>query len=131
MSAKSMPSAAFQVKRVYAPMDDGDGARVLVDRLWPRGVSKHDAQLTLWLKAIAPTTELRVWFNHDPSRWTEFCQRYHAELDANPDTLAQLRALAAEGPVTLLYAAHDETRNHARVLLDYLQTGAGHAKSSQ
>ncbi|HEX6959243.1 MAG TPA: DUF488 domain-containing protein [Ferrovibrio sp.] len=110
------------IKRIYEPPAASDGARILVDRVWPRGVSKEKAALTLWLKEIAPSTALRKWFGHDPARWNEFRRRYHAELAANKEAIAQLRAVAAKGPVTLLYSAHDEKHNQAVALAEYLRT---------
>ena len=112
----------FRLKRIYLPPDDGDGTRVLIDRLWPRGVSKAEAHVDTWLKDIAPTAELRKWFGHDPARWSEFRTRYRAELAANDAAVTQLHELAAAGPVTLLYSAHDEQHNQAVVLLDFLTT---------
>lgn len=109
------------IKRIYDPVDPSDGQRILVDRLWPRGVSKDKAALSLWLKEIAPSTELRKWYGHLPEREQEFRQRYKAELDANPDVVHQLREIVTAGPVTLLYSTHDTARNHAIVLADYLQ----------
>ena len=109
------------IKRIYAPADAGDGARVLVDRLWPRGVSKARAALALWCKDAAPSTELRQWFGHEPARWDEFRRRYRAELRGNDAALAPLRDLASQGPVTLLYAARDERHNEAVVLRDVLE----------
>jgi uncharacterized protein YeaO (DUF488 family) len=117
--------AEIQVKRVYDPPEKDDGARVLVDRLWPRGVSKAHAALTLWLKEIAPGEELREWFGHDPARWEEFVRRYRAELAHNETAVARLRDLVREGPVTLLYAAHDREHNNAVALAAYLH---GHLK---
>ena len=109
-----------RVKRVYAPPASDDGFRVLVDRIWPRGISKADAALDLWLKDVAPSTELRQWFGHDPERMTEFTSRYTAELDANP-AATELRALAADHDrITLVYSAHDERHNQAVVLAAYL-----------
>lgn len=108
------------VKRVYEPAADSDGQRVLVDRLWPRGVKKEDAQLDLWLKDIAPSDDLRHWFGHDPERWTEFQKRYRAELKDKGEALAELRGLMAKGKVTLLFAAHDEQHNNAVALAAYL-----------
>ena len=121
-----MPKAAsdIRVKRVYDPPDAEDGSRVLVDRLWPRGARKDEAKLTLWLKDIAPTDDLRRWFGHDPARFAEFSRRYRAELGANKGALNRLEELLKEGPVTLLYAAHDEEHNNARVLADYLEERA-------
>ncbi|MET3792301.1 DUF488 domain-containing protein [Aquamicrobium terrae] len=108
------------VKRVYEPAADGDGQRVLVDRLWPRGVKKEDARLDLWLKDIAPSDDLRNWFGHDPERWTEFQKRYRAELKDKDEAVAELRGLMAKGKVTLLFAAHDEQHNNAVALAAYL-----------
>lgn len=111
---------AIKVERVY----DYDpaahqGRAVLVDRLWPRGKSKAELGEALWLKDVAPSTELRKWFGHKPERWTEFKKRYFAELDKNP-AVARLRKLASEGPVTLLYGARDEVHNQAAALREYL-----------
>src|SRR5271169_4669037 len=121
-----MPKAApdVRVKRVYDPPDPKDGARVLVDRLWPRGARKEAAKLTLWLKDIAPSAELRRWFGHDPARFAEFSRRYRAELTANKDSVSQMDDLTKAGPITLLYAAHDTEHNNARVLADYLKARA-------
>ena len=113
--------ADIRVKRIYEPAQPDDGARILVDRLWPRGISKAKAALALWLKEIAPTPELRVWFAHDPAKFAQFTQRYRAELEGNRDALAQLQPFIAQGPVTLLYGAHDEEHNHALVLAEYLR----------
>ena len=113
------------IKRVYLPAAADDGQRVLVDRLWPRGLSRREAAVDVWLKDVAPSAALRKWFGHEPARWGEFRKRYLAEL-ADNDAVAQLRALAATGPMTLLYGAHDETHNQARVLLELLE-GAHHA----
>lgn len=112
---------SIAVKRIYEPPSDKDGQRVLVDRIWPRGVSREAAVLDLWLKDIAPSTELRKWFGHDPSRAAGFRDRYRAELASNPEAVAELCALADKGDVTLLYAAHDEQANNATVLAEYLE----------
>lgn len=109
-----------QLKRAYDPPSSRDGTRILVDRLWPRGISKAKARVDLWLKDVAPSTALRQWFGHDPARWSEFCRRYRAELRRQPDALAQLRALARRGRVTLVFGARDERRNQAVVLKDLL-----------
>jgi uncharacterized protein YeaO (DUF488 family) len=109
------------VKRIYEPPAPDDGQRVLVDRIWPRGVRKENAALTLWLKDIAPSDDLRTWFGHRPERWAEFQQRYAAELDGNGEAVAQLRSLLREGKVTLLYGAHDEAHNNAVALAGYLR----------
>jgi uncharacterized protein YeaO (DUF488 family) len=112
------------VKRIYDPAEAADGQRVLVDRLWPRGITKERAALSLWLKDIAPSNELRNWFHSDRQQWQEFQRRYRAELDANGESVQQLLDLMASGRVTLLYAANDAERNHAVVLADYI-TGVG------
>ena len=114
----------IKIKRVYSPPDNEDGTRILVDRIWPRGVSKEKLQADLWLKEAAPSTALRKWFNHDPSKWTEFEKRYFGELDKKPEVVGQLLDLARQRPVTLLYAARDTTYNHAAVLKKYLETKA-------
>lgn len=119
-----MASGTFQVKRVYDPPAASDGARVLVDRLWPRGVSKGSLDLTLWHKDAAPSPALRKWFGHSPDRWEEFADRYRAELDANAAALTPLYELQKRGKVTLLYAARDQEHNQARVLAEYLRTHA-------
>jgi uncharacterized protein YeaO (DUF488 family) len=111
------------VKRIYEPPAPDDGQRVLVDRIWPRGVSKKDAALALWLKDIAPSDELRKWFGHEPARWAEFQERYGAELDGNGEAVGELLGLLRHGKVTLLYGAHDETHNNAVALAGYLRTG--------
>lgn len=118
--AESLRAANIRLKRAYdAPAPD-DGQRILVDRLWPRGVSKDAAALDEWMKEIAPSTELRKWFHHDPTRWDEFHQRYLAELRDKGDLLASLREKARKGAVTLIYSARDEVRNDAVVLRDLL-----------
>ncbi len=125
--ARASPSAAgdvamgVQLKRVYDPPSAGDGVRILVDRLWPRGLSRAKAAIQRWEKEIAPSDELRRWFGHDPARWPEFRRRYAAELRAQAALLADLRALAAAGPITLVYAAGDTVHNNAVVLAELLQ----------
>ncbi len=108
------------VKRAYEPPAPRDGLRVLVERLWPRGLSKQRAGIDLWLKEIAPSTELRKWFAHDPTRWGEFQRRYRAELREKRDLVKLLRKPGREGRVTLVYAARDEAHNSALVLKRYL-----------
>lgn len=108
------------VKRIYEPAGKSDGFRVLVDRLWPRGMSKENAKLDLWLPDIGPSTKLRQWFNHDPARWEEFRHRYHAELKDKKDLVAELKGRAKQGTVTLLYSAKDDEHNQAVVLRSYL-----------
>ena len=110
-----------RLKRAYEPAARDDGARVLVDRVWPRGVSKQRARLTAWMPEIAPTTALRKWFGHEPERWPQFRRRYHAELRANRDALTDLRALMKDGPVTLVYGARDEEHNQAVALAEFLR----------
>jgi uncharacterized protein YeaO (DUF488 family) len=117
--------ATFGVKRIYEPPADDDGCRVLVDRLWPRGMPKESAAVDLWLKDVAPSTELRKEFNHRSERFADFSERYRLELDSNPAVEALLE-LAGENPrITLLYAARNTEANHARVLLDYLRGRSG------
>jgi uncharacterized protein YeaO (DUF488 family) len=126
------PSHEIRIRRVYDPPERGDGARVLVDRLWPRGLSKDKAGLAAWLKDIAPSAELRAWFGHDPERFAEFSRRYRAELAGNEAAVDELRSLIAKGPVTLLYGAHDEAHNNAVVLADWLAgRGKGRAAESR
>ena len=108
------------VKRVYEPTDKADGFRVLVDRVWPRGVTKERAKVNLWLKSVAPSTQLRKWFDHDPRKWTEFKNRYFAELDAAPPGLDELLECATASVVTLVFSARDERHNQAIALREYL-----------
>lgn len=112
----------IQVKRVYDPPAAEDGYRVLVDRLWPRGLSKDRAALNEWLREVTPSTDLRRWFAHDPARWAEFRRRYSAELAAPAarEAIARLQTLAADGEITLLYAATEEVHNNAVALREYL-----------
>jgi uncharacterized protein YeaO (DUF488 family) len=110
---------AVAIKRIYEPALAADGTRILVDRLWPRGVSKARAKLALWIKEIAPSPKLRVWFGHRPDRFREFGRRYKIELTHNP-ALGELRRLARRKRVTLLYGAHDPQINHAAVLQSIL-----------
>lgn len=115
-----MKKPAIDVCRVYGLSAEDGRARFLVDRLWPRGVKKDALQLDAWLKDVAPSSTLRAWFGHDPQRWGEFRHRYEAELDANPSAWQPLLDAASQGPVTLLFAAHDLEHNNAVVLRDYL-----------
>ncbi len=117
--SRSTPTNAIAIKRVYDPAARSDGTRVLVDRLWPRGISKADARVDAWLKEVGPTTALRSWFGHDPARWPEFQRRYHRELDAT-GAASPLADLAHRGRVTLLFAARDAAHNNAVALRDYL-----------
>ena len=118
------PGATLRIglKRVYDPADPEDGSRVLVDRVWPRGIRREALAAELWLREAAPSSELRRWFNHDPERWAEFARRYRAELDDRPETVRQLLALAANRGLTLLYSARDREHNQAVALRDYLLT---------
>jgi uncharacterized protein YeaO (DUF488 family) len=109
------------LKRAYEPAAQSDGTRVLVDRLWPRGVSKDHGRIDLWLKDIAPSSELRKWFNHDPAKWGTFRARYFKELEHNNTAVATLLALAGRGRITLVYGARDDRFNNAVALKDYLQ----------
>lgn len=111
---------APKLKRAYAAPAGSDGMRLLVDRLWPRGLSKRNAKIDLWLREIAPSTGLRRWFGHDPARWDEFRKRYARELDKKPDLVRQLAGLARRRRVTLLFAARDEERNNAVALRQLL-----------
>lgn len=111
----------IQVKRAYAEKSADDGYRVLVDRIWPRGISKEKAGIDLWLKDVAPSTALRKWFAHDPAKWREFQKRYHAELTAAPDAVAQLKDVIRQHKlVTLVYGAKDEEHNQAVALKAFL-----------
>ncbi len=113
-------AANVRLKRAYAPRSASDGTRILIDRLWPRGIAKANAGIDLWAKDIAPSTALRRWFGHDPARWQEFRHRYSEEIHRHHDRLGELRTLAARGCITLVFAAHDETHNDAVVLRDIL-----------
>lgn len=112
----AVKAANVKLKRAYERPAADDGVRILIDRLWPRGVSKVDAALDQWMKDIAPSTALRQWFGHDPAHWEEFRRRYATEVRQHPEALAELRALARQGTITLVYAAHDELHNDAVVL---------------
>lgn len=117
---ETVKAADVHLKRAYEPADRRDGRRILVDRLWPRGISKADAGIDEWLKDLAPSTELRKWFGHDPGRWDGFRRRYRKEIDGHAELLKHLRELARKGAVTLIYSAHDEIHNDAVVLRDVL-----------
>ena len=111
----------IKLKRVYDPYADSDGKRILVDRLWPRGIKKEDARIDLWLKDIAPSDELRKWFSHDPSKWQEFKKRYRKELEDRQETIRDLRTEARRKTVTLLFAAKDTERNNAVALKEIIE----------
>ena len=120
----------IKIKRIYEGYNPDDGQRILVDRIWPRGVSKEAAHLDEWLKELAPSTDLRDWFGHIPERFDEFCERYHAELDQNPTAQANIRQIlekSRSGQVTLLYSAKDTEHNQAVALLAYTQKKAARA----
>ena len=120
----------IQTKRVYEPRDNGDGIRVLVDRIWPRGMTKENLHADLWLKDIAPSDDLRKWFAHDPSRWSDFKKRYGAELDEKPQLVQQLADRAAAGTLTLLFSARDTACNQAVALKAYLMAKCKKAGAS-
>lgn len=117
---RDIPAGRIKMKRAYVAPAAEDGTRILVDRLWPRGVAKEAAAIDHWVKEIAPSNELRKWFGHDPSRWDEFRRRYTAELERHGEQLDLIRQLAREGQITLVYAARDELHNDAVVLRDVL-----------
>ena len=113
----------IKLKRAYEAASPDDGLRILVERLWPCGVSKQKAQIDLWLKNLAPSTELRKWYGHEPSRWSQFRKRYLAELEAMDDVVALLKYVTQEKTVTFVYAASDQERNSALVLKELLERG--------
>jgi len=116
----------LKIKRVYDPPERRDGERILVDRLWPRGLSKRTAAIDVWMKDLGPSHELRKWFGHDPARWKQFRQRYWKELKGKKDDVDVLRHKAREGKVTFIYAAHDEEHNGALALKEFIeQRGKG------
>jgi uncharacterized protein YeaO (DUF488 family) len=115
----------IQLKRAYDPPAKSDGARYLVERLWPRGVKKESLPVKAWLKDVAPSTQLRQWFSHDPSKWTEFRRRYFQELNHNREAWQPLLAAARRGRVTLVYSSHDTEHNNAVALKDFLEQHLG------
>ena len=121
---RELAPGRIRLKRVYEPPSPEDGHRYLVDRLWPRGLNRANAQLDAWLREIAPTDSLRRWFGHAGERWEEFRRRYFAELDARPTAWQPLLEVARKGTVTLLYAARDVAHNNAVALKEYLETQA-------
>jgi uncharacterized protein YeaO (DUF488 family) len=121
MSAKKRSDNYIQLKRAYQPPAEEEGRRVLVDRFWPRGVSKKEAHIDLWMKSLAPSDDLRTWFGHRPEKWREFKQRYFEELDKMPAEIGELLNEARRGMVTLVFAARDETHNNAVALKEYLE----------
>jgi uncharacterized protein YeaO (DUF488 family) len=111
----------IHTKRIYDPPTRSDGRRILIDRLWPRGLSKTAARIDFWAKSVAVSTKLRRWYGHEPGKWQEFRRRYFAELDANPAGVAELRARLGTGAVTLLYGSKETRLNNASALSEYLQ----------
>ena len=111
----------IRVKRAYDAPARGDGTRILIDRVWPRGLTKQDVAVDEWLKDVAPSAALRRWFGHDPAKWQEFRRRYAAELAEQPDAVAHLRGLARRGTVTLVFGARDAEHNNAAALKAYLE----------
>jgi uncharacterized protein YeaO (DUF488 family) len=118
--SKRIASDHVRLKRAYEPPAADDGTRILIDRLWPRGVKKTDAAIDEWMKEIAPSSALRKWFGHEPGRWQEFRRRYQSEIRQHPEQFEQLRTLARHGPITLVFSARDEAHNDAVVLKDLL-----------
>lgn len=113
---------AIHIKRVYEPSTEADGYRILVDRLWARGLSKEKAQIDLWLKEIAPSNELRKWYRHDPEKWHEFKNRYFAEIQSKPDLVEQLLAEVRKGKVTFLFSSKEEKLNNAVALKEFVES---------
>ena len=111
----------IKLKRVYDPVSRTDGTRFLVERLWPRGLSKAQLHLSAWLKEVGPSTQLRQWFNHDPLKWSQFRRRYFRELDSQPESWRPVLTAARRGMVTLVYSSHDEEHNNAIALQKYLR----------
>ncbi len=120
----------LKIKRAYEPSSPKDGKRILIDRLWPRGLKKEEAQVDEWLKDLAPSTELRKWFGHDPARWNEFRRRYFIELQAHPQAWQPLLRAAAQGHITLVYSAHDTEHNAAVALREFLGHKLGGRRSA-
>lgn len=116
-----MSKMTINIKRVYEEQSSDDGQRILIDRLWPRGLTKEKAKIDLWLKEIAPSTQLRQWFGHDPNKWNEFQKRYRAELEKNKEIVSELVTQLKKGKTTLVYSAKDEEHNDAVVLKEYLE----------
>jgi uncharacterized protein YeaO (DUF488 family) len=127
--AVSQRKGTIRLKRAYEPPAADDGTRILVERLWPRGVSKDAARIDLWVKDLAPSPELRKWYSHDVERWAEFRKRYLAELDANAEAVHDLKQRTSEGPVTFVYAAKDEEHNSALILKEHLEASSPKRKA--
>jgi uncharacterized protein YeaO (DUF488 family) len=111
-----------RTKRIYEDPKPGDGRRILVDRLWPRGIAKSAAKIDFWAKSVSPSNELRRWYGHDPDKWKEFQKRYFKELDANPDGVSELRSHLGSGTVTFLYSSKETRLNNASALKDYIES---------
>lgn len=124
----TMKHVRIGVARAYDPPGDDDGARYLVDRVWPRGIRKDALRIEQWLRDVAPSNELRRWFGHDPQRWDDFVERYRAELDANRAAWEPLLEAASQGPITLVYGARDPEHNQAVALRDYLERKLSHRR---
>jgi len=121
----------IKIRRAYEHPHKDDGVRILVDRLWPRGLTKEEASVDLWLKEIAPSTELRQWFGHDPNKWKSFRGRYETEIRHNDDLIKVLKQKAREGTITLIYGARDENHNGALVLKEFLEKGKQRSAATQ
>ena len=121
LRTRSVDDSMIRVKRVYEPPSEEDGQRILVERLWPRGLTKEKAKIDLWLKEVSPSPELRKWFSHDDSKWDEFCDRYRKELDANVESVRKIMDLASKGTVTMVFAARDAEHNSAVLLNEYIE----------
>lgn len=115
-------SIQIRLKRAYEPPEQSDGIRLLVERLWPRGISKEKAKIDIWLKDAAPSTELRKWFDHDPSKWNDFKERYFEELEHSPESIKQLKELMSQGTVTFVFASKEERYNNSAALKEYLES---------
>jgi uncharacterized protein YeaO (DUF488 family) len=129
--AKKGVKGMIRLKRAYEPVAREDGTRLLVERLWPRGVRKDALRLDAWLKDVAPSTKLRQWFGHDPAKWPEFQRRYRAELDRNAGALDPILKAAQRGRVTLIYSSHDQEHNNAVVLKTYIESRLAEPKGTQ
>ncbi|NIO05405.1 MAG: DUF488 family protein [Proteobacteria bacterium] len=112
----------IRIKRTYESPTEDDGHRILVDRLWPRGISKEKAKIDFWPKELAPSTELRHWYGHDPEKWSEFKSRYFAELDANPELIKKLLGYIRKGTVTFVYSSKEQDLNNAVALREYIES---------
>jgi uncharacterized protein YeaO (DUF488 family) len=121
----------IMLKRAYDPVSRSDGTRFLVERLWPRGITKAKLHVDAWLKEVGPSTELRKWFSHDPERWDEFRERYFRELDAQPEAWRPILSMARRGTVTLVYSSHDTEHNNAVALQEYLRANSRRPASTK